>query len=84
MRCHSPIVDVDLKDLVIVPYCGPKNMQLSLKIVAYILFQDLGLGDFVLVRLVDLELCPMWMGRAKSEVVKDENFDNFGHVHIQC
>jgi hypothetical protein len=44
----------------------------------------LGLGDFVLVRLVDLDLCPMWMGRIESEVVKDEEFDNFGHVHIQC
>jgi hypothetical protein len=44
----------------------------------------LGLGDFILVRLVDLELCLMGMGRAESEVVKDEKFDNFGHVHIQC
>ncbi len=26
----------------------------------------------------------MWMGRAESEVMKDEKFDNFGHVHIQC
>jgi hypothetical protein len=23
-------------------------------------------------------------GKVESEVVKDENFDNFGHVHIQC
>jgi hypothetical protein len=43
----------------------------------------LGLVGFVLVRLVDPKLYLVWMGRAKSEVVKNEQFDNFRHVHIQ-
>jgi hypothetical protein len=68
-----PIVDVDCKDRIITPYCGPKTMWPSLKIVAYILFWDLGPGDFILVRLVDLELCPMWMGRAKVKLWRMNN-----------
>jgi hypothetical protein len=43
-----------------------------LKITTYIPFRDLGLGDFVLMKLGDLELYPMWIGRVESEVVKDE------------
>jgi hypothetical protein len=31
-----------------------------LKIVVYTLFQDLGLGDFILVRLANLELYHVW------------------------
>jgi hypothetical protein len=33
-----PIVNVDPKNLVIPPYCGPENMQPSLKTIAYTLF----------------------------------------------
>jgi hypothetical protein len=33
-----PIIDVDPKDQIIIPYCGLKNMQPSLKTIVYILF----------------------------------------------
>jgi hypothetical protein len=52
-----PIVDVDLEDPIIIPYCGPKNMRPSLKIIAYTPFQNLGFRNFVSVRPIDLELC---------------------------
>ncbi len=36
------------------------------------------------MRLTNLELYLVWMGRGESEVVKHEQFDNFKHdVHIQ-
>lgn len=47
----------------------------------YTPFQDLGVGDFTLVR--PIELYPVWMGRVKNEVEKDEQSDNFRHFHIQ-
>jgi hypothetical protein len=46
-----------------------------LKTYVYTPFLDLGFGDFVSVRHADLELYPVWMGRAENEVVKDENFE---------
>jgi hypothetical protein len=57
-------------------------MQLLLKIIVYILFQDLGLGDFVLVKLADPKLYHVWMDRVESKVVKDEQTENFRHFHI--
>jgi hypothetical protein len=42
-----PIVDVDVENLVITPYCGPKNMWPSLKITTYTSFQNLSLGNFI-------------------------------------
>jgi hypothetical protein len=52
-------------------------------VITYTPFQDLGVGDFTLVRSIDLELYPVWMGRVKNEVEKDEQSDNFRHFHIQ-
>jgi hypothetical protein len=46
---------VDPKDPVQVPYCGPKNMRL---LIAYVPFKDHNVGDFMLVRLHDLDLVP--------------------------
>jgi hypothetical protein len=63
-----PIIDVDLEDLVIIPYCGPKNMQPSLKIIVYTPFQNLGFRNFVLVRPTNLELCHVGMGTLKGIV----------------
>jgi hypothetical protein len=75
-----PIVDVDLEDPIILPYCGLKNMRPSLKIIVYTLFQNLGLGNFIMVRHANLELYPMGMGRAKNAIVKDEHYEN---LHVQ-
>ncbi len=63
------VVDVDLEDLVIPPYCGLKNMHLYLRIVAYILFHDLFVGNFILVWPTELTTYHVWMGRAKNDVV---------------
>jgi hypothetical protein len=52
-------------------------------VTTYTPFQDLGVGDFTLVRPIELELYPVWMGRVKNEVEKDEQSDNFRHFHIQ-
>jgi hypothetical protein len=41
------VVDVDLEDPVIAPYCGFKNMHPSLNILAYTPFCDLLVGNFV-------------------------------------
>jgi len=54
-----------------------------LKILVYTLFQDLGLGDFILVRLANLELYHVWMERVESKVVKDEQFKKIRLFHIQ-
>jgi len=43
----------------------------------------LDLRDFVLVKLEDPKLYHVWMGRVENEVVKDEQSDNFRHVHLQ-
>jgi hypothetical protein len=43
----------------------------------------MGLGNFVLLKHVDPKLYIVWMGRVESEVVKDEQFNIFRHVHIQ-
>jgi hypothetical protein len=47
---------VDAKDPIMCPYCGPKNLKLSL---ACTLFKDFNNGDFVLVKFHDplLVLC---------------------------
>ncbi len=44
-------------------------------ILAYTPFRDLNNRDFVLVRLHDLFLVPVWMGGTHSDVVKyDQNY----------
>jgi hypothetical protein len=64
------IVDVDLKEFVIFPYCGPKNMRPFLSITAYMPFYDLFVGNFVFVQPTNLKVYLVWMGRAKSDVVR--------------
>jgi threonine/homoserine/homoserine lactone efflux protein len=58
-------------------------MQPFLIIAAYTSLQDLGLGNFVLVRLANPKLYLVWMGKVESKVVKDEHCKNFKHFHIQ-
>jgi hypothetical protein len=47
------ILDVDSKDLIQHPSYGPKNMR---PLIAYIMFRDLNVGDFVFMRLHDPNL----------------------------
>jgi hypothetical protein len=55
-------------------------MRLS---IAYAPFRDLNGGDFVLVRLHDLGLVPIWMGIIACDVVKDEKNAFFKMVRVQ-
>ncbi len=71
---------VDPKDPVQVPYCGPKNMRL---LIAYVPFKDHNVGDFMLVRLHDLDLVPFQMGKVEGNVIKDEKNEYFKMVKIQ-
>jgi hypothetical protein len=83
-RASIPIVvGVDLEDLVIPPYCGVKNMCPSSKIVAYMPFHDLFVGNFVLVWPIDPTVYLVWMGRAESDVVKDQKNENYRKVYVQ-
>ncbi len=65
------IVDVDLEGLVILPYCGPKNMCPSLSTIAYTPFHDLFVGNFIFVWPSNPTIYHVWMGNADSDVVKD-------------
>jgi len=44
-------------------------------LIPYIPFKDVNVGDFVIMRLHDPNLVPMLMGRAESDIVKDEESD---------
>jgi hypothetical protein len=48
---------VDLEDPLIFPYYGPKNLKLAL---TYTPFRNLNNGDFVLMRLHDPFIVPIW------------------------
>jgi len=65
---------VDLENPIKVPYCGPKNLR---PLIAYMLFKDLNVGDFVFVRPHDLNLVLLWMGRIESDVIKDDESEYF-------
>ncbi len=47
------IVDVDLEDPIIPPYCGPRNMRPFLSTFPYMSFHDLFVGNFVLMWPLD-------------------------------
>jgi hypothetical protein len=47
------MIVVDLKDSILVPYCGSKNMR---PLTTHMLFKDFNVGDFVFVRLHDPNL----------------------------
>jgi hypothetical protein len=71
---------IDLEDLVICPYCGPKNLKPPL---AYTMFRDLNNGYFILVRLHDALLIFVWLGRTQSDVVEDDQNEFFKMVRVQ-
>jgi hypothetical protein len=49
----------------------------------YMHFKDINVGDFVFVRLYDLEHVFMWMGRVKNNILKDENDEFFRRLKVQ-
>jgi hypothetical protein len=54
----------------------------SLNIIAYKYFCDLFVGNFVLVWLVDPTIYLVWTGRAKNDVVKDQENKNYRKVYV--
>jgi hypothetical protein len=77
------VVDVDLENHVIPPYCDLRNMCPSLNIIAYTSLCDLFIGNFVFVWSTNLKVYPMWMGRAKSDVIGDQKNENYKKVYVQ-
>jgi hypothetical protein len=61
-------VDVDHENPSIL---WPKSMRLFLNIVAYTPFRDLFTGNFVLVHLANPKVYHVWMGKVKSDVLRD-------------
>jgi hypothetical protein len=52
-------------------------------LIAYILFRNLNVGDFVLVRSHDFNLVHVWIGKAQCDIVKDKKSENFKMVKVQ-
>jgi hypothetical protein len=77
------IINVDPKDPIIPPYCGLRNMCPSLSTIAYMPFCDLFVGNFVLMRPINPIVYHVWMGRAKSDVVRDQDNENDKKVYVQ-
>jgi hypothetical protein len=71
---------VDLEDLVIHLYCGPKNLKL---VPAYTPLRNLNNGNFVFVRLHDPFLVLVWSRKTHSDVVKDDQNEFFKMVKVQ-
>jgi hypothetical protein len=46
------------------------------------MFKDFNNGDFVLMRPHDLLFVLVWMGRTQSDVVKDDQNENFKMVKV--
>jgi signal peptidase I len=46
-------------------------------LIAYTLFKDLNVGDFVFVKPHDPNLVPLWMGKMKGDVIKDKESEYF-------
>jgi hypothetical protein len=54
----------------------------SLRIVAYTHFRDLFASNFVLVRPSNPIVYHVWMGKAESDVVRDQNNENYRKVYV--
>jgi hypothetical protein len=52
-------------------------------LITYTPFKDLNVGDFMIVRPHDHDLIPFYMGRAKGDVIKDENNEYFKMLRVQ-
>jgi hypothetical protein len=60
------------------PYYGPKNLKI---LPTYAPFKDFNNEDFVIARLHDLVLVPIWMGKTQNDVKDDQN-ENFKMVMV--
>jgi hypothetical protein len=60
---------VDLKDLIMHHYCGPKNLKPS---PTYTPFKDVNNENFVFMMPHDLVLVLVWTGKTQNVVVKND------------
>jgi hypothetical protein len=54
----------------------------SLNIAAYTPFHDLFVSNFVLVQPANLVNYFVWMGKVESDVVKDQESENYRKVYV--
>jgi hypothetical protein len=80
VELQSTTPAVDLENPLVFPYYGLKNLKLG---PAYTPFRDLNNGDFVFMRLHDLFLLPIWLGRTQSDVIKDYQNEFIKIVRVQ-
>ena len=73
-------IDVTPKDVIPEPYFRPKNKQPGH---TYNPWRDVLIGDFVLVRPIDLLLFLVWMERLLTTVFRNENYTNYGICLLQ-
>jgi hypothetical protein len=55
----------------------------SLNTIAYTPFHDLFVGNLVFMQPTDLKIYLVWMGRAKSDVVRDQENEIYRKVYVQ-
>jgi hypothetical protein len=55
----------------------------SLNIIAYMPFHDLFASNFALVQPLDPIVYLVWMGRVESDVVKDQEIEDYKKVYVQ-
>jgi hypothetical protein len=75
----STTLVIDLEDPIICPYCGPKNLKPTPTCTLFKIFNN---GDFVLVRPHDPFLVLVWFEKTQSDVVKDDQNENFKMVRV--
>jgi hypothetical protein len=59
------------------------NMCPSLNTIAYTPFRDLFASNFVFVRPTNPTIYHVWMGRVESDVVRDQENENYKKVYVQ-
>ncbi len=77
---------INSKDLVICPYCGPMNLKwfphTPYLEISYTLFKNFNNEDFVFVKVHDIFLVLVWLGRTHSDVVKDDQNEFFKMMRV--
>jgi hypothetical protein len=76
------VIDFDFEDPIIFPTCGPRSMRRSLNITTYTPLRDLFVGNFVLLWPANPIVYHVWMGRAKSDVVRDQENENYRKDYV--
>ena len=73
-------VDMNIEEEDLEPYCGPTNEAPRESFNPWI---DIRPGSWVLLRPEDPIVCPVWQGRALSDVCRDEGTPNYGKFFVQ-